>query len=189
MGRLDERISTLETRLKQLKAQQVRAASRQRALEVRRSRKNELRRKILVGAIVLNRVGREKFSKAELLAWLYEELTRAEDRALFDLPAAIGRGSDVVGGDSGAITEVRLLADASMSTASTGWMTVTVRLRTAALGIEDFQSQGNLVGAGDCDDASVRGGYLSQNVLMSQAPSPPLLSLARSSCSRAAIRT
>lgn len=95
MGKLDERISTLETRLKQLKAQQVRAASRQRALEVRRSRKNEVRRKILVGAIVLDRVEREKFGKAELLAWLDEGLTRAEDRALFDLPESGGNGHSV----------------------------------------------------------------------------------------------
>ena len=95
MGRLDERISTLETRLKQLKAQQVRAASRQRALEVRRSRKNELRRKILVGAIVLDRVEREKFSQAELLAWLDAGLTRPEDRALFDLPGDRGNGHAV----------------------------------------------------------------------------------------------
>jgi hypothetical protein len=92
MGRIDERITTLEVRLKQLKAQQVRAASRQRALEVRRSRKNEVRRKILVGAIVLDRVEREKFSKAELLAWLDEGLARPEDRALFGLSGAGGNG-------------------------------------------------------------------------------------------------
>ena len=92
MGKIDERITTLEARLKQLKARQVRAASRQRALEVRRSRKNELRRKILVGAIVLDRVEREKFSQAELLAWLDAGLTRPEDRALFDLPGAGGMG-------------------------------------------------------------------------------------------------
>jgi hypothetical protein len=95
MGKIDERISTLETRLKQLKAQQVRAASRQRALEARRSRKEEVRRKVLVGAIVLDRVEREKFSKAELLAWLDEGLTRPEDRALFELPGAGGNGHDV----------------------------------------------------------------------------------------------
>ena len=100
MGRIDERISTLETRLKQLKAQQVRTASRQRALEVRRSRKNELRRKILVGAIVLDRVEREQFGKAELLAWLDEGLTRAEDRALFDLPGAGGNGHSAEAGAS-----------------------------------------------------------------------------------------
>jgi len=100
MGRLDERITTLEARLEQLKAQQVRAASRQRALEVRRSRKNEVRRKILVGAIVLDRVERGKFSKAELLAWLDEGLVRPEDRALFDLPGAGGNGRAVEAGDS-----------------------------------------------------------------------------------------
>ena len=100
MGKLDERISTLETRLKQLKAQQVRAASRQRALEVRRSRKNELRKKILVGAIVLDRVEREKFSQAELLAWLDEGLGRPEDRALFGLSGTGGNGRAGEAGDS-----------------------------------------------------------------------------------------
>lgn len=92
MGRLDDRITTLEARLKQLKAQQVRAASRQRALELRRNRKDEVRRKILVGAIVLDQVERAKFDKGQLQVWLDEGLTRPEDRALFDLPVITGNG-------------------------------------------------------------------------------------------------
>ena len=48
-----------------------------------------------MGAIVLDRVEREKFGKAELLAWLDEGLARAEDRALFDLPVGGGNGHAV----------------------------------------------------------------------------------------------
>ena len=86
MPKLDERIDHLEARLKQLKAQQIRLAARQRALESRRSRKNETRKKILVGAVVLDRVQKAQFDKAELDAWLDLALTRPEDRELFDLP-------------------------------------------------------------------------------------------------------
>jgi hypothetical protein len=81
---LDERITTLEARLKQLKTQQVRAASPQRVLDPRRNRKNEVGRKILVGAIVLDRVERSKFDKAQLQGWLNEGRTRPKYRALFD---------------------------------------------------------------------------------------------------------
>jgi hypothetical protein len=91
MPKLDERIGHLEARLKQLKAQQIRVAARQRALESRRSRKNETRRKILVGAVLLERVQRGLFDKAVLDAWLDVALSRAEDRELFDL--SVGEGA------------------------------------------------------------------------------------------------
>ena len=56
MVKLDERISSLETKLKQLKTRQARVDARKRALASRRARKDDTRRKILVGAIVLTRV-------------------------------------------------------------------------------------------------------------------------------------
>lgn len=87
MARLYDRIATLQERLKQLQAQQQRAATRQRTLESRRERKADTRRKILVGAIVLARVEQGRLSKAELHGWLDESLTRPDDRALFDLAA------------------------------------------------------------------------------------------------------
>jgi chromosome segregation ATPase len=87
MPKLDERIATLQERLQQLKARQQRIAARQKSLESRRSRKTDTRRKILAGAIVLAKLGQGEFDKAQFYRWLDEELTRADDRALFDLPA------------------------------------------------------------------------------------------------------
>lgn len=86
MPKLDERITALEGRLKQLKAKQQRVEARRRALDSRRARKEDTRRKVLVGAIVLDRVERGVFPDAELRAWLDEALERTDDRALFDLP-------------------------------------------------------------------------------------------------------
>ncbi|HVA19431.1 MAG TPA: mobilization protein [Solirubrobacteraceae bacterium] len=92
MAKIDERISALEDRLKQLKARQQRIDNRRRALESRRARKDDTRRKILVGAIVLARVEQGKIPEAEFRSWLDAALTRTDDRALFALstPAAAG---------------------------------------------------------------------------------------------------
>ena len=87
MPKLDERIATLQQQLQQLKARQQRITARQRALESKRSRKADTRRKILVGAIVLAKLDQGEIDKAQLHRWLDEELTRPDDRALFDLTA------------------------------------------------------------------------------------------------------
>jgi hypothetical protein len=86
MAKLEERIAGLEEKLKQLKVRQTRAEARRRALESRRARKDDTRRKILVGAIVLTRVEQGLLPESELRAWLEAALTRADDRALFELP-------------------------------------------------------------------------------------------------------
>jgi hypothetical protein len=86
MVKLDERISSLETRLKQLKTRQARIDARKRALTSSRARKDDTRRKILVGAIVLARAEQGRLPHEELRAWLDAALTRPDDRALFDLP-------------------------------------------------------------------------------------------------------
>ena len=91
MSRLDEQIATVQERLKQLKARQLRVVARQRALESRRDRKADTRRRILVGAIVLAKVEQGQFDQAQLRGWLDEELTREEDRKLFDLAARSAR--------------------------------------------------------------------------------------------------
>jgi hypothetical protein len=86
MSKLNERVAALEGRLKQLKAKQQKADARKRALEARQTRTHETRRKILAGAIVLAKVEKGVLSEAQFRAWLDESLTRADDRALFDLP-------------------------------------------------------------------------------------------------------
>jgi hypothetical protein len=93
--KLDDRITSLEARLRNLKAEQQRVAARQRALEVKRTRKEDTRRKILIGAIVMARIEQGRFPETDLKAWLDEALTRPDDRALFDLstPGSAGERS------------------------------------------------------------------------------------------------
>jgi hypothetical protein len=82
---ITERIETLEGRLRQLKAKQQRIEARQRSLASRRTRRDDTRRKILVGAIVLAKVDQDVLSESTLRGWLDKALTRSDDRALFGL--------------------------------------------------------------------------------------------------------
>jgi hypothetical protein len=86
MPKLDEQISTLQERLKQLKLRQQRSDARKRAVEAQRERKSETRRKFIVGAVILEKAASGEFDRAKLRAWLDCALTRPDDRALFDLP-------------------------------------------------------------------------------------------------------
>jgi hypothetical protein len=80
-----DRIQALEAKLKQLKVLQQRKEARARTVESRRTRREELRRKILVGAIVLAKVEDGSLEEAVLKEWLQPAITRPEDRALFGL--------------------------------------------------------------------------------------------------------
>lgn len=80
-----ERIAALEAKLKQLKVVQQRKEARARTVETRRSRREELRRKFLVGAVVLAKVEDGSLEEALLKAWLQPAITKPEDRALFEL--------------------------------------------------------------------------------------------------------
>jgi len=87
MPKLDEQISTLEEKLKLLKLRHQRIEARKKAIEAKRERKADTRRKILVGAVVMAKVEQKVMDEAQLHAWLDQALTRADDRALFNLPA------------------------------------------------------------------------------------------------------
>jgi hypothetical protein len=80
-----ERIAALEAKLKQLKVVQQRKEARARTVEARRTRREELRRKILVGAVVLAKVEAGEIEEKTLKQWLHPALTKPEDRALFEL--------------------------------------------------------------------------------------------------------
>lgn len=84
-NKITERIDSLEERLKTLKAQRQKIEAREQTFEKRRSRREETRRKILVGAIVLAKVDQEVLAESVLRGWLEKALTRSDDRALFDL--------------------------------------------------------------------------------------------------------
>jgi large subunit ribosomal protein L7/L12 len=80
-----DRIQALAGKLKQLQAQETKAELRQRSKLARKSRKDDLRRKILAGAVALTCVEDGRLSKKDFYAWLDLALENPEDRALFDL--------------------------------------------------------------------------------------------------------
>ena len=86
MATIEERIAALETKLKQEKAKKQQIEARKRAAESKAKRSIDTRRKILVGAAILAKVERGEWPQDKLLAMLDASLTRADDRALFDLP-------------------------------------------------------------------------------------------------------
>jgi hypothetical protein len=87
MSKIEERIGTLEERLKQLKAKQQKIDTRRRALEFRQTRRADTRRKFLAGAIVLAQAERDAVVNAQFRQWLDDSLISEDDRALFNLPA------------------------------------------------------------------------------------------------------
>jgi hypothetical protein len=86
---IDDTIAALETKLKQAKARKQLVEARKRMAEQKVSRRQDTRRKVLVGAVILARVERGEWPRDKLLALLDSHLTRADDRALFDLPGAV----------------------------------------------------------------------------------------------------
>ena len=85
MPKLDEQIATLQQRLQQLKLRQSARAERQKAISNKRQRKEDTRRKILIGAIVMAKIEQGVMDEKQLKGWLDKALTRADDRALFGL--------------------------------------------------------------------------------------------------------
>lgn len=98
MSKLEERIAATEQRLKALKAQHTRSVTRQRARDAKQNRQDTLRRKILVGAVVLELVERGEIEAQVLVKWLKGALVREEDRALFSgyWDATSGSGTRVL---------------------------------------------------------------------------------------------
>lgn len=93
MPKLDEQISTLEEKLKQLKLRHQRKQARERAVELRRERNSETRRKILVGSVVLAKVREGEIAERDFRDWMDRALSRDGDRALFDL-AMVAKDGD-----------------------------------------------------------------------------------------------
>ena len=60
---------------------------KEEALEKQRARKQDTRRKIIVGAYLLERMEKDPELRAKVLSALGRTLTRQIDRGLFDLPA------------------------------------------------------------------------------------------------------
>lgn len=88
MRSIDDTIAALEAKLKQAKARKQLVEARRRAAEQKLSRRQDTRRKVLVGAVILTKVERGEWPRDKLLALLDEHLARDDDRALFGLPVA-----------------------------------------------------------------------------------------------------
>jgi hypothetical protein len=83
--KLDDQIAEIQEKLKRLKLVQNARAERDKAKSKKRQRKEDTRRKILIGAIVLTKIEQGAMDEKQLKGWLDKALTRADDRALFGL--------------------------------------------------------------------------------------------------------
>jgi len=72
-------------KLEQPKLRQLQLENRLQFLAAKRARRNETRRKILIGARILAKIERGEFDEKKLRAMLHEALVRKGDRALFGL--------------------------------------------------------------------------------------------------------
>lgn len=84
---LDSKIKAQEEKLKQLKAQRQAALARERAKEKEQLRKDDTRRKILIGSCMLKITEDDEQARAKLIAQMDKYLTDERDRKLFDLSA------------------------------------------------------------------------------------------------------
>jgi hypothetical protein len=82
---LDEKIEAKRVKLEQLKVRQLRLDNRLQFLAAKQARRDETRRKILIGATILAKIERGEFDEKKLRAMLDEALTRSDDRKLFGL--------------------------------------------------------------------------------------------------------
>ena len=81
---LEQQIAKQEERLKQLKAQKQAIEAREKAKQKEQDRKDDTRRKILLGSYLLKKM-EDEAEKQKTLAGLNEYLTEDRDRKLFGL--------------------------------------------------------------------------------------------------------
>ena len=85
--KLQERVGALEGRLKQLQVRQQRVDARKSALASRRAWADDIRRKIVLGGLVLKKLEAGELDRETFRRWLDEALTREADRVLFGIRA------------------------------------------------------------------------------------------------------
>lgn len=85
MPKTDDVIAALEEKLKKAKARRQKEQARIKSAESKKERAKDTRRKILTGAVVLARLDRGVWPKDKFRAMMDDDLTRDDDRALFDL--------------------------------------------------------------------------------------------------------
>lgn len=82
---LDKKIEAQLEKLKQLKAQKQAIEARERAKQKEQDRKDDTRRKILLGSYLIKKMESNEANKEKILADLNEYLTEERDRKLFNL--------------------------------------------------------------------------------------------------------
>jgi hypothetical protein len=82
MAKAKEQVARLEEKVARARAELQRA----RAREQQQKRKDDTRRKVLIGAMTLHQIREDEFKYRELVNQLDEYLTHDRDRRLFDLP-------------------------------------------------------------------------------------------------------
>lgn len=82
---LDSKIKAQEEKLKQLKAQRQAALAREKAKEKEQARKDDTRRKILIGSCMLKITEEDEQARAKLIAHMDRYLRDERDRKLFNL--------------------------------------------------------------------------------------------------------
>ncbi|ELV07171.1 Mobilization protein mobS [Wohlfahrtiimonas chitiniclastica SH04] len=85
INKIDERIQKQEEEIKRLKALKRKAESTMKAKERERQRKNDTRRKILIGACMMKLADENQDEKERLLKQLDKFLINEKDRSLFNL--------------------------------------------------------------------------------------------------------
>ena len=81
MATIDERIASLELKLQQEKAKRSQIEARKRSAAKKKQHAEDTRRKILVGAMVLNTVDAGTWPRDKMISMLNATLTRDDDRA------------------------------------------------------------------------------------------------------------
>ena len=81
---LDQKIAKQQEKLNQLKAQKQAALAREKAKQKVQERKNDTRRKILLGSYLLKKM-EDETEKEKILADFRKYLTEDRDRKLFNL--------------------------------------------------------------------------------------------------------
>ena len=83
---IEKKIEAQLEKLKQLKAQKQTIEARERIKKKEQERKDDTRRKILLGSYLIKKMNANEANKEKILAELNEYLTADRDRQLFDLP-------------------------------------------------------------------------------------------------------
>ena len=92
MPTIEERIKTLDEKREQLKKLKQKQDAAKKAVEAKKARTAETRKKVLVGAMMLEHMSKNETTKANIMGKLNSFLSRPDDRALFDLPAVYTEG-------------------------------------------------------------------------------------------------